>query len=178
MRAGARPPARGDHGAAVVEFALVLPVLMMLLLGMLSGATAWNQHQALGQGARVAARFGSTLPLPADPLDHDAWLDDLADRAVSASEGKLDAGVAGRAVCVAYVDPAGAAPDETISRRMDAAGTRTSGTTWCFDDGQGDTDVRLQVQVERDGVLDTGFHRQVLQLRRNVVFRYEADGGL
>jgi hypothetical protein len=171
-------PGTGDRGAAVVEFALVLPILMVLLLGMVSGAAAWNQHQALGQGARVAARYASTLPLPADPVDNDDWLDDVADRALAASEGQMGAGVAERAVCVAYVDPAGAAPDETFSRREDAAGLRTSATTWCFDDGQGDTGRRVQVVLERAGHLDVGFYRQDLTLRRNVVFRYEADGGI
>jgi len=77
-----------DRGAVVVEFALVLPVLMVLLLGMVSGATAWNQSQSLGQGARVAGRYASTLPLVA-PEDMDDWLDDIADRAISSSEGNL-----------------------------------------------------------------------------------------
>ena len=171
---------RGDAGAVVVEFALVLPVLMTLLLGMISGAVAWNQSQALGQGARVAIRYAATLPLPAsaDPVAMDAWLDGIIDRAIAAAEGEMAAGVEGRAVCVAYVDPAGAAPDETTSRRMDAAGTRTSSAVPCFTDGQGDTERRVQAVLERDGVLDIGFHRQVLHLRRSVVYRYEADGGL
>jgi len=176
----AESPARAhdDRGAAVVEFALVLPVLMILLLGMISGATAWNQSQALGQGSRVAARFASTFPLPATDPEMDDWLDDIIDRSVAASEGAMDAGVEGRVVCVAFVDPAGTAPDETASRRMDAAGSRTSGTDECFDDGQGDVARRVQVVLERTGTLDIGFRRQDLDLRREVVYRYEADGGI
>ena len=171
---------RDDAGTAVVEFALVLPVLMTLLLGMISGAVAWNENQALGQGARVAVRYAATLPLPApaDAAAMDAWLDGIIDRAIAAAEGEMAAGVDGRAVCVAYVDPAGAAPDKTASRRLDAAGTRTSSTAPCFTDGQGDAERRVQAVLERDGVLDIGFHRQTLHLRRTVVYRYEADGGL
>lgn len=168
----------GDRGAAVVEFALVLPVMMMLLIGTVSGATAWNQSQSLGQGGRVAARYAATLPLPADAEDQEEWLDGVMDRAIAAAAGTVDAGVVGRAVCVALVDPQGAAPDATFSRRMNAAGVRTTGTTECFDDGQGDDTMRVQVVLGRDGVLDFGLHRKPLDLERQVVFRYEADGGL
>lgn len=163
----------------MVEFALVLPVLMVLLLGMVSGASAWNQSQALGQGSRVGARFASTLPLPADAAGMDAWLDGIIDRTVAASEGEMAAGVLGRAICVAYVYPTGTvAPDRTASRRMDASGTRTSATSTCFSDGQGASARRIQVLVERTGMIDIGFHRQQIALRRQVVYRYEAHGGL
>lgn len=178
MGVPASRPCGGDRGVAVVEFALVLPVLMMLLLGTVSAAAAWNQSQGLGQGARVAARYASTLPLPAAAADMNSWLDGIADRAVAAGEGTMTAGVAGRAVCVAYVDPAGSAPDKTVNRRIDAAGTRASGVVPCFVDGQGDSERRVQVVLERDGFLDIGFYRQTLQMRRNVVYRYEADGGI
>jgi Flp pilus assembly protein TadG len=169
---------RGDRGAVVVEFALVLPVLMMLLLGVVSGATAWNQSQSLGQGSRVAGRYAATLPVPAAAEDQEEWLDDVMDRAVAAAAGTVDDGVVGRAVCVAFVDPQGTSPDATFSRRMNAAGVRTTGTTECFDDGQGDDTTRVQVVLERDGLLDFGLHRRSLELERSVVYAFEADGGL
>jgi hypothetical protein len=81
-------------------------------------------------------------------------------------------------VCVAYVDPAGAAADETMSRRTVGAGAATSGTDWCFDDGQGVSERRVQVVLERDGYVDVGIHRRTVELRRAVVYRYEAHGGL
>jgi Flp pilus assembly protein TadG len=162
----------------VVEFALVLPILMMLLIGVVSGASAWNQSQSLGQGARVGARYAATLPLPADAEDRDDWLDDVVDRAIAAADGNVAAGVDGRAVCVAFVDPNGTAPDDTFSRRMNAAGVRTSATTQCFDDGQGDNTTRVQVVLARHGVLDFGLSRRNLQLERKVVYRYEVDGGI
>jgi Flp pilus assembly protein TadG len=178
VRRSRRTRGDGDRGAVVVEFALVLPVLMMLLIGVVSGASAWNQSQSLGQGARVAARYAATLPIPAAEEDRDDWLDDVMDRAIAAAAGTIDVGVGGRAVCVAYVDPNGAEADDTFSRRMDAAGVRTSDTTECFDDGQGVNTVRVQVVLARDGVLDFGLHRRDLALEREVVYRYEVDGGL
>lgn len=168
---------RGDRGVAVVEFALVLPVLMMLLLGMISGGTAWNQSQSLGSGVRVAGRYAATLPIPATSLEMDAWLDSIAARAVSASEGEFGVDVAGRFTCVAFVDPAGPLPDETGSRQTTGTAAPVSGTTPCFEDGQGETSRRVQVVLQRTGVLDIGFYRQPLELRREVVYRYEADSG-
>lgn len=162
----------------LVEFALVLPVLMILLLGMFSGANAWNQKQAISHGARVAARFASTLPIPDDDPGREAWLDDIADRAVGAAEGAMVPDVAGRALCVAYVDPAGTAPDETVSRRTDEAGVVTTHADACFDDGQGDDAQRVQVVLERDGILDIGFRRQHLDLRGESVYRYEVVSGI
>ncbi len=168
----------GDRGAAVVEFALVLPVVMVLMLGMITGATAWNQSQSIGHGGQVGARWAATLPLPGSTDDMDDWLDLVIDRSIAASAGTMDAGVEGRTVCVAYVDPNGASADKTVSRRMAADGVRTAGTTECFSDGQGATAKRIQVVMERAGFIDIGFHRRSLTLQREIVFRYEADGGL
>lgn len=173
-------PRPADRGAAVVEFALILPVLTMLLLGLISGAIAWNENLALSQGARVAGRRAVTTPLPASQTTETmaAWLDEVADQAVDASEGKMASSVAGRAVCVAYVYPAGSAADQTFARELTGTGTRTSGTAPCFADGQGDDDRRVQVVLERESVLDLGLRRVSLTLRRQVVFRYEAHAGL
>lgn len=175
---------RGDDGVAVVEFALIMPILLVLMLGMFTGAMAWNQSQALGQGARIAARSGSTMPRPIPAagqtqLQVDViWLDGLIDRAVAASEGEIGPTVSGRSVCVAYVDPAGASPDLTVSRTLTGASTRTSGTAPCFADGQGDDAQRMQVVMQRDGRIDTGFYRIPMTIRRSAVYRYEADNGL
>lgn len=175
-----RPRPADDRGAAVVEFALILPVLTMLLLGLISGAIAWNENLALSQGARVAGRRAVTTPLPASQTTETmaVWLDEVADQAVDASEGKMASSVAGRAVCVAYVYPAGSAADQTFARELTGTGTRTSGTAPCFADGQGDDDRRVQVVLERESVLDLGLRRLSLTLRRQVVFRYEAHAGL
>ena len=124
---------------------------MILMLGMVSGANAWNQSQSMSHAGQVAARFASTTPTPDE--QRSTWTTGSTRSSIAsiaASTGTMDAGTAGRAICVAYVDPAGAAPDKTASRRIDAAGTRTLGTTECFSDGQGTTAKRVQVVMERD----------------------------
>ena len=65
VRSGRR---RQERGAALVEMALVLPLLIMLLLGIFAAARGWQVHNVLDHAAREAARYGATL----DPWDENA----------------------------------------------------------------------------------------------------------
>jgi Flp pilus assembly protein TadG len=47
---------RDDRGAAAVEFALVLPILILLLFGIIEFARVWNVRQTLTDAAREGAR--------------------------------------------------------------------------------------------------------------------------
>jgi Flp pilus assembly protein TadG len=49
-----RPDAR--RGQALVEFAIVIPVLLLLLLGVVDFARAWNVYEVLTDAAREGAR--------------------------------------------------------------------------------------------------------------------------
>lgn len=48
-----------ERGASAVEFALVLPVLAILLLGIIQFSITYNQKQGLHAAAREGARFAS-----------------------------------------------------------------------------------------------------------------------
>jgi Flp pilus assembly protein TadG len=52
-------PRRDDAGSAAVEFALVLPLLLTLVLGIVNLALVFGQTLALNNAAREAARQGS-----------------------------------------------------------------------------------------------------------------------
>ncbi len=45
-----------ERGQAAVEFALVLPFLLVMLIGIVEFGQAWNQHQVITDAAREAAR--------------------------------------------------------------------------------------------------------------------------
>jgi Flp pilus assembly protein TadG len=47
---------RDDAGAAAVEFALILPVVLLLLFGIIEFGRAWNVKQVLTDAAREGAR--------------------------------------------------------------------------------------------------------------------------
>lgn len=58
LHTGAARRRRDDPraGQALVEFALVVPLLLLLLLGIVEFARAWNVHQVLTDAAREGAR--------------------------------------------------------------------------------------------------------------------------
>jgi Flp pilus assembly protein TadG len=74
------PPGRGDdeRGAGVVEFALILPLLMMLVFGTIQFGLLYNRQQALHASAREGARMAA---LPS------ATSADISARALDALDG-------------------------------------------------------------------------------------------
>jgi Flp pilus assembly protein TadG len=57
-RAGGRPGATSnDEGQALVEFALVVPLLLLLILGMVDFARAWSAYEVITYQARQGARM-------------------------------------------------------------------------------------------------------------------------
>lgn len=51
-----RPPLRNRSGQAVVEFALVIPLLLILIVGVVELSRAWNAKQVITNTAREALR--------------------------------------------------------------------------------------------------------------------------
>ena len=59
----ARTRCDGERGATLIEFALILPIVVMLLVGVVSAAGAYQKDLSLSNGAREGARYGATLGL-------------------------------------------------------------------------------------------------------------------
>jgi len=87
---------RSERGAAAVEFALVLPILVMLLFGIIQFGMAFNQKQGLHAAAREGARVGS-IPT-------------TTEREIAARVDAALVGVAGTANAQTTVAPAGELP--------------------------------------------------------------------
>lgn len=51
-----------EGGAALVEFAILMPLLLLLLFGIWTVARAWNVKTTMDHGVREAARYGATDP--------------------------------------------------------------------------------------------------------------------
>lgn len=62
------PPSNGDQGAAAVEFALVMPVLFLILFGIIDFGRAYNMQIALTQGAREGVRVAALGGTNADAV--------------------------------------------------------------------------------------------------------------
>jgi Flp pilus assembly protein TadG len=163
----------GDRGAVVVEFALILPILVMLLFGTLTGAICWEQDLAVSHASRQAARYGVTLPT-SNYTSLDDWLTAVSARAVSTADGNLNTNVTGRQICVAYVYPAGTATlDKTRSRTETSTGSVSYSNSPCYTDGHPTTERRVQVDARRTGTFNAILFTKTLTLREQTVFKYE-----
>lgn len=155
-----------EAGASLVEFALVLPIFMSLVLAMFTGGLAYTVRQAITQGAREAARAAATTPVTGTV---NAWLDDIAAVAERSSDGELSVGETGRYLCIALIR------DGVISKRetVGAATTYSTGSP-CFTDGVTVASARrVQVRAERTRDMEALFFSRTLDLEGRAVARYE-----
>lgn len=94
----------GDRGAVLVEFAIVLPLLFALLLGITTGGQAYATKLGVVGAVREGARFGATLQLGSGPTAVTDFETNVKNRVVAASVGSLSLAE----VCVKLVLPTGA----------------------------------------------------------------------
>jgi hypothetical protein len=153
----------------LVEFALVLPVFMMVLLGMMTGGLAYSRKLSVSGAAREGARYGATLPITAS-LPTDAWLTKVATVTVSSGEGELASDKPGQSVCIAYVPGAGS------PRRRDQVGTAVSFTDApCIANDGRAGESRVQVVTKRSSKLEALVWSRDLSLSAQAVARFEAQ---
>jgi len=69
---GSAPPTLTERGAALVEFAVVLPVLLMVLFGIIEFGIAYTEAQAIEATAREAARLASLSSTTEDDVNQRA----------------------------------------------------------------------------------------------------------
>lgn len=150
-----------------MEFALVLPVFLMVVLGMLTGGLAYSRKLSIAQGVREGARYGATLPYtPATPS---TWLDKVAAVTRSSSDGELAATQPGQFLCVAYIDGAGVG-----TRREESGGSVTTASGPCLADDGRSGEARVQVVASRSSTLQALVFSRDLTLASHAVARFES----
>jgi Flp pilus assembly pilin Flp len=150
---------RGDAGAAMVELALVLVLLVMLLVGTVSAAVAYGRGNSIQNAAREASRFGATLPELADNLDQ------VIGVAEAASSGDLGPSAPGYYICVAYVGP-------PTNKRL-TEGSSPTFNDICYDDGRPASEKRVQVIAGRDTTINAIVFSADITLSAETAARYE-----
>jgi Flp pilus assembly protein TadG len=82
-------PRRPETGASAVEFALVVPLLVMLLLGVTTAGL--GMHNALGttDAVREGARFGATTLTTPVPAGYASWSAAVQAKTVVLSAGSV-----------------------------------------------------------------------------------------
>lgn len=171
-----RRRARRGEGASLVEFALILPVLILLLVGMITAGISLSRQNSVKNAVRETTRFGAVLPA----FDTAGNLGDLYDQVVSAATGDLDTGTSGRQICVALID----ADDTWDYHLYDTNGTPTAGSDTAladvppackedFDAGVGSGTQRIWARAERTSEIDALFTTHDVTLTAQALTRYE-----
>ncbi|MEX0766975.1 MAG: TadE/TadG family type IV pilus assembly protein [Microthrixaceae bacterium] len=150
----------------LVEFALILPVMMALLLGIFTGGIALNLKTSLTGAAREGSRYGATVPetqcTPISQCSNLTWAQLVRAQTVANSAGTLTSDQ----VCVSLVSGSGSAPVAGDS-------TKTTSGSACFVDNSADTGKRVQVKVTRPAEFNVVFYSQTISLSSTAVSRYE-----
>ena len=175
----------------MVEFALILPVFLALVLGAFTGAAAYNRKQDLVSAAREGARFAATLGVSpvnssctTGATDMDKWLTCVKGAAVQAATGDLNTGGSVRYVCVAYVNNTGtlqsgisSADDQTTYAWWDANDTEHGPfvglTDVCDASTVSSTERQVQVLVKQSASITVGLVSTSLTLKGSSVSRFE-----
>lgn len=145
---GVRPRAGRDSGAAAVEFALLLPVFLILTIGMISAGFAFERWITVTQAARETSRYGATLSIEAaQPADINGWLAQVA--AVAWESSAFDASPPGARVCVSLTQTSPSTPPVTTSKQLVRTATGSvTGIEPCYVSTTAGS--RVQVTIQRD----------------------------
>lgn len=153
-----RRRSRGDRGAALVEFALVAPLVFSLLLGLFTGGISLSRKNSMTNAVREGARLGATQ------IEDSAWADNVRTRVVDLSAGDLLTSQ----VCVKLVK----APSTVVrasSCPASLAGSQPSIT------GIPASECAVLVWARRSSQLQAVFFTRDLTLVASSVSRYERD---
>lgn len=155
QRAKARRFSGSDSGAGLVEFALILPLLMMLVLGLFTGGLAYNRKISITASVREGARFGATLACSASCVSAGTLVTQVKQRVADNSSGEL----APADVCAAIV----LAPDASPPKCGVADPAGSAGT------------YIVKVSAAKEATIDALVFRRALTLSSRSAARYERE---
>lgn len=151
-------PDRTQRGAVFLEFALVLPLLLSMVLGIFTGGLTYTHKISVVEAVREGARYGASLPLGTGASAVSTWEAAVRERVVNASAGEI----AAADVCVKFVLP-------------------TGGSDCGLADPPGATNepaVHLvKVRATKPGRIEFFFFTNNLVLQGKLVARFERDTG-
>jgi len=153
-----RRPRRTERGAVLFEFAVVLPLLLSIVLGIFTGGMAYTNKISVVEGVREGARYGASLPMGTGLGALTTWETSVKQRVVNA----LGDDGTSTEVCVKWVLPTGGS-DCGIADPPGAANEPT---------------VHLvKVSAARPATLEFLFFKTDTILRGRLVARFERDTG-
>lgn len=153
---------RGENGAALVEFALIAPLVFALLLGMFTGGMALSRKNSMTNAVRESARLGATL------TEDSNWAVAVRDRAVALSGGDLGTSQ----VCVKLIRKTSSSTEQT----------RKSTPSSCPFGGEPSSagipvgECAVKVWAQRTSDMEVVFFSKTLTLNASSMNRYERAG--
>jgi Flp pilus assembly protein TadG len=167
-----RARVRDEEGVAMVEMAIMLPLFVMLVFGMLSGGILYNQQMQMTHSAREGARYAVTVSETQPFKNGQNWASNVRDLVVERSAGELTPAQ----VCVALVSGTGADLKvvTTVKGTVVTRHTTNGDGKPCFDDSAGGEEGRrVQVFTSRPGQLDAVFLKMPVDLTARATARHE-----
>jgi Flp pilus assembly protein TadG len=131
----------------MVEFALILPLVLMLAFGMVTAGLTYNHKIDLTHAAREGARYGATLAQlqcagSPNPCGTKTWAQVVQSVVVERAFGDVTAAQ----VCVSLVT---GNPGAVLASGFSVNSPNPDGT--CYSDGNGDAGKRVQVAITKTG---------------------------
>jgi Flp pilus assembly protein TadG len=175
------------RGAALVEFAIVLPLLLMLAFGILTGGTAYEQKLAITHAAREGARYGASVAQD-QVFTSGTWATTVQQVVVDRASGDLDLSASGQSVCVSLVEGSSGAGNGVLvvspssnpptANVQSSYTTRSDGSSPCdsaetYPTTATDQGRRVQVRVSRPGKLEAVAFTVTMTLTSKATSRYE-----
>jgi Flp pilus assembly protein TadG len=149
---------RSERGAVFLEFALVLPLLMSLILGIYTGGQAYTNKIGVVEAVREGARYGASLPMGTDVNALATWKGLVRSRVVDASGGDI----LPADVCVEWVAPGAG----TLCGLADPTGASNEPSVHL-----------VKVSATRPAKMEFFFFSRNTTLRGQLVARFERDTG-
>ena len=158
MQRAVRRARRNERGVVLVEFALVLPLLLALFLGIFTGGVAYSNKIGLVEAVREWARFGASLHMGSGAGAVTTWEAQVKNRVVAASAGDVAYGD----ICVKFVLPTGG----TDCGLADPPGASNEPTVHL-----------VKVSAVRSATLEFFFFKSEKVMQGKLVARFERDTG-
>lgn len=154
-----------DGGASLVEFALLLPLFVVLIFGMITAGIALSQQNSVKNAVREASRFAAVR----DNADVQVYLADVIAQVENAATGDLRDTTAGKKICAAHTTNG-----TTFTSRTKTGSTVATGTGRCIQPSEDTaTGARTQIRAERKTEIGAIFFTIPIDLEAQSVSRYE-----
>jgi Flp pilus assembly protein TadG len=167
-----------ERGAALVEFTLVLPLLLLVVFGGVTTAIAYERKSELVYAVRDGARYGATVPRDQCDTTSNCGNRNWAQLVQYVTSKRSDGALGTSDICVALVVGGTSSTAATVYTRTNGVySTGTNATfpdTGCFDDGNADTGMRVHVSAVKNGQkINLIFKTLGVNLKSSASSRYE-----